>query len=187
MFRRLATITGTAAALVAFIAPATASAGVLQAAADACPTLGPVGQYFSKYGDNANYQLLPGGAFDSGAQWSLEHAQVNDNALAFDRGGSATSPEFCATVDHPTLRFFARGDGDVGKVELLWTDDAGVERTKGVGMFMAGRSWAPAAPMQLSSVLGLVAGDIVAVRLRITAVTSDLQVDDVYVDPARAR
>jgi hypothetical protein len=189
MPRRLATISGTAAALVAFIAPTPASAGVLQAGADTCPTLGPVTQHFSRYGDDADYQLVPGGDFADDHGWALDGAQTQDGALALGRGDSATSPAFCATVDHPTFRFFTRGGGggDGGKVELLWTDDTGADRSRLVGLVGAGRSWSPTLPMELSSVLRLVSGDVTPVRLRISSFTRNLQVDNVYVDPARAR
>jgi hypothetical protein len=190
MLRRLATITGTAVALAAFIAPSPASAAVRQAAPDECPTLGPVGRWFADHGDAADYQLLPDGDFAAGgAGWELDGASVKNGALAFERGGSATSPAFCATVDHPTFRFLVRGDGrvDAGTVQLLWTDAAGAERRRVVGGVLGFARWAPSLPMRLSSVLGLADGDVASVRLRITAHTPGLQVDDVYVDPARAR
>jgi hypothetical protein len=190
MFRRLATITGTAAALVAFIAPTTASAAARPAATDACPTLGPVGKYFADQGDGADYQLIPDGDFAAGgAGWELDDAEVKGGALTFERRGTATSPAFCATLDHPTFRFRVRGDRkvDTGTVALLWTDGAGVERRRTVGAVLGLRSWSASPVMELSSMLGLRYGEVVSVRLEITANTPGLQVDDVYVDPARAR
>ena len=58
-----------AAAIIATIASAafasTANAGLLTASAESCDD-GPITQPFQRFGDQANYKLLPGGSFEAG-------------------------------------------------------------------------------------------------------------------------
>ena len=53
-----------AIACAAFASPA--SAGILTASAQSCDD-SPLSQPFSRFGDSANYKLMPGGSFESGA------------------------------------------------------------------------------------------------------------------------
>ncbi len=94
-----------AAAALAIGAPA-ASAGLLVESADDCPT--PVtSKAFAPWGDNADYQLAPGGAFEAGdPSWQLNSgASVVSGQRAVEgerRVGLALAPAQSRRVGHVT-------------------------------------------------------------------------------------
>jgi hypothetical protein len=144
---------------------------------------------FSSLGDPRAYVLGPDGGFEAGgAGWSLEDgaAVVAENetsylnnasdsqSLELPAGSSATSPSFCVGKDTPVVRAMVRSSGDGARlrVETIYTD-LGVVRTHTVGGERL--EWGPTHPLHLS------AGD--SVQIRLTPVSGDWQVDDLYVDP----
>src|SRR5512144_2078160 len=115
-------------------------------AADAACASGETTRAFAAFGDGADYSLVAGGSFESGASgWSLRSAWVavgnepfrvggagDSKSLAVMRYGEAVSPVFCVGVEHPSFRFFARrvsGYGGALHVSVRWSDD-GVSKEK---------------------------------------------------------
>jgi hypothetical protein len=199
--RRLATLTAAFACR--------GGAGVAQAA---CPTA-PTTTAFAQFGDTAQYSLAPGGSFEPGqAAWTLNansvvagnetffHNSADDaNSVSIKPGTSIVSPTFCVDATSPFLRLVAKKatKGNV-KVEVLYTDDLGVARTKNLGSVIQGgpaangdySAWAPSPALKLSTALPLVKvlTGTMQVQLRLTAdgEAGAWQVDDVFIDPYRA-
>src|SRR3954471_10957551 len=131
-----------ASAVFAFAAPAA------HAACEGTPS-----KPFAGYLDFANYVPAPGGDFEGGPAWSLNGASVvagsGDHSLSIPRGASATSPAFCGGVDHPTIRFFAKGGGLLGllHVSVNYTDGAGILRSQPLGLVLPSANWQPSLPL----------------------------------------
>lgn len=210
LLRRLATMTGTAAALVAFLAPtaqawpgwgstATKSNKARSAAPGECTALQGGAMVFLRNLDFRNYVIAPGGDFENGAPgWTLQRGarlaagQGNDRstALALPGGATATSPVFCADETNPTFRMYSSTASWLpGRIhaDLLWTDENGDARETAVGSDFSFRSWRATDSMLLAQVLSLVSGNATPVQLRFTGVWGGALLDDVYIDPARGR
>ena len=184
---------------VTAIAPAAARAGVLVASAGSCEQ-SEVSRPFLPWADIANYVPAPGGACEGGAPgWTLAGAAVvagnepwkvrnaaDAESLSIRAAGSATSAAMCVGIEHPTLRFFAKGGDplDVLRVEVLFEDALGGVHAAPIGAVPAG-SWRPTAPFPVVvNLLPLLPGEHTAVAFRFTAVgTGAWAIDDVYVDP----
>ena len=199
--RRLATLTAAFACL--------GGAGVAQAA---CPTA-PTTTAFAKFGDTAQYSLAPGGSFEAGqTAWTLNgnsvvsgnethflNSAADASSLSLQPGTSVVSPEFCVDETNPFLRLVAKKatKGSI-KVEVLYTDDLGVAKSKNLGSVIQGgpaangdySAWAPSPILKLSTALPLakVLTGTMTVQLRLTADAEPgaWQVDDVFIDPYRA-
>ncbi len=111
----------------------------------------------AQFGDKAEYSLLQGGSFESGAPgWSLSNAKVvggnesynvagGSHSLAIQPTGIAVSPSFCVSIENPSFRFFARqtsGSWGVLNVILRWTDSSGTSHDTTVASLQSGTSWA---------------------------------------------
>jgi hypothetical protein len=210
--RRLATLgLAAAAAFAVFTAsPAAAASGDEAVAPCSSHTFT---RPFTPWLDIFSYTLAPGGNFEAGgASWDLRGGAsvVNGNepyrvggsgdsrALRLPGGASATSPKMCVNLLYPTMRFFAKGDAGLItglltsrlKVEVVYTDLFGVERTAPViAVALNGTGWEPSLPAPLLVNIGtILSHDGTAdVAFRFTAVGGSWSVDDVYVDPFRAR
>jgi hypothetical protein len=202
-----------AAAIIATIASAafasTANAGLLTESASSCDD-GPITQPFARFGDGANYKLLPGGSFEAGTSgWTLsggakivsgnESYKVggagHSRSLTLPKGSSAVSPVTCVGLNEPTLRLFAkRNSALLGLVSTL-TVQIQVKTSLGLSLWLpvlpgdlGGGSWHPTAQMPLiANILPLSASDKTPVRFRFTPLLGSWQIDDVYVDPVRMR
>ena len=202
-----------ATAIIATIASAafasTANAGLLTESATSCDD-GPITQPFARFGDNANYKLLPGGSFEAGTTaWQLsggakivsgnESYKVggsNDSrSLLLPGGSAAVSPFTCVGLSEPTLRLFAkRNSALLGLVSTL-NVQIQVKTSLGLSLWLpvlpgdlGGSSWHPTAPMPLiANILPLSHSDKTPVRFRFTPLLGSWQIDDVYVDPFRSR
>lgn len=184
------------AAAIAVIAGAAAAPPAQASLFSDCntPASTPV---FAPWLDTTPYFLAPDGGFESGAAgWSLSGAVVGagnetfelsgpgSHSLHLARGDSATSPEVCVGLEHPTFRFVAR-QASVGlasmSVEVLTADGQALP----LGMMTGTRSWQPSPIMVVgANLLPLVAdGDSTLVRFRFVPVSGSWQVDDLYVDP----
>ena len=93
-------------------------------------------------------------------------------SLSLPAGSSATTGPVCVTVAHPTIRFFARGNG-LMTVSVL---AGGLELP--IGAVAGGGSWSPSLPMPV--VFNLLGEQ--DVRFRFVSAGA-LRIDDVYVDP----
>jgi hypothetical protein len=191
---------GTMAAMLA--GAALLLVGVPAAQASPCKN-GPTTKAFAAFGDNADYSLVPGGSFESGATgWSLTGAAVvsgnepwkvggttNAKSLAINSTGRAVSGSVCVGAEHPTFRFFARrtsGTWGVLDVRLRWTD-AGVTHETLVGSVSGGDlAWHPSRSFNLAQVIGI-SNNSQAVQTQFVfqpeGGSGAWAIDDVYVDP----
>ena len=194
-------------AAAAFASPA--NAGLLTQSATSCDD-GPITQPFQRFGDQANYKLVPGGSFEAGtAAWQLSGGAklVSGNesykvggatharSLLLPSGSAAVSPFTCVGLAEPTLRLFAkRNSALLGLVSTL-NVQIQVQTSLGLSVWLpvlpgdlGGSSWHPTLPMPLiANILPLSASDRTPVRFRISPLLGSWQIDDVYVDPARLR
>ncbi len=149
-------------------------------AAQACT--GPVSRPFLPWLDLAYYESAPDGGFEAGGDgWFLDGATVVDGghpwggdrrSLSLPAGSSATSAPVCVSVAHPTIRFFAHGNGLMTVTVLA----GGLELP--VGVVLGGGAWSPSLPMPvLANLLGAQ-----EVRFRFASAGA-LRIDDVYIDP----
>jgi hypothetical protein len=192
--RIVAALVGVLAA-VAVLAASAAPAGAQTLLLGGCPSPS-VSQPFAPWLDQSWYELAPGGDFESGswanAPWSLTgQAQLvagsetyaatgtlGSQSLSLPAGATAESPPACVDASYPTVRFFIAGQGTVAAGLV----DDGLYLPLGIAS--GSGSWAPT-PVMLtdSAVLGLLSGGSAQVSVRLTALTGDPQVDDVFIDP----
>lgn len=189
-----------ATAALAVGAPA-ATAGVLVASAPDCAPK-PTGKPFAPWGDKADYNLAPGGAFEGGAgSWQLNGASIVDGnepwkvnrasdsrSLRLPPGASATSPVMCVGLEHPTLRFFTRDNRALVftlTVEVIFETSLGLKASAPVGVLLPGGQWKPSPPLLVvANLLPLLPGEHTPVQFRVRSVgLGTWFVDDFYVDP----
>jgi hypothetical protein len=137
---------------------------------------------FTPWLDFAQYTQAPNGDFDATDGWTLSGASAvaggqpwggGAGSLSVPAGASAVSPPVCVTPAHPTIRFFAKGDGAMTVTALA----NGVEIP--IGAVVGTGSWAPTLPLPI--VLNLL-GDQ-SVQFRFSSALGDVQIDDVWIDP----
>jgi hypothetical protein len=190
-------------AIGALAAPA-ANASLFSILPGSCGTQAET-QPFSKWGDTANYFLLPGGTFEQGSvSWALSggaaatagnetyyvHSGGDARSLTLPSGSSATSPAVCTSIYDPTLRLFVRNTGSTSsrlKVEALYPGLLGAVRTAKIGDLSGSSSWqaTPTLQLLLTNLLATLSVDQTAVAYRFTPEdsTGKWSIDDVYVDP----
>jgi hypothetical protein len=150
-----------------------------------------LGQPFAPWSDLASYELAPGGDFEKPA-WTLNSGAqrvpgsepyeatgtLGSWSLSLPAGSSAQSPPTCVDAAYPTVRFFIAGTGSVA-VSLV---DGNTDIPAGIAV--AGSSWLPT-PVMLttSAVVAATSNGVAQVSLRLTALSGDQQVDDVFIDP----
>jgi hypothetical protein len=148
-------------------------------------------QPFAPWGDPAWYELAPGGDFEEPG-WTLEGGAqrvpgsepyaatgtLGGWSLALPPGSSGESPPTCVDAAYPSLRFFIEGTGSVAVSIVAGNTEIPA------GIAVAGSEWLPT-PVMLTSaaVLAALSNGVAQVSVRISAVTGDPHVDDVYVDP----
>lgn len=197
------------ALIVGVLGPAgSASAGVLVQTATNCPTQA-FSKAFSAWGDGHDYTLVPNGGLEQGAAgWDLDgSARVVSGNESFNVGGrggysldlpsgaSAESPTLCVGLEHPTVRFFARRiKGGLLNLSTLTVSavvhlDGGGKLDVPVGVVTGNGTWTPTpAFLYLGNVLSVLASNSTPMSFRFTPLLGgEWQVDDVYVDPWRAR
>jgi hypothetical protein len=177
-------------------------------ASTGCPPE-PMEQEFLRWLDLAYYKLAPNGGLERGSTgWSLSRARVvlgnepfyvrsrtDRYALSLPSGSSARTSSSCVTLLDPTVRFFAVNTGSVLstlKVEALYKDTFGTPRAQTLALLVGGSRWRPTLPLPfLATVLHppLVTDGKVDVAFRFTPLgsLSGWKIDDVYVDPFKAR
>ena len=148
-------------------------------------------QPFVRWADPAWYELSPRGDFeqpgwalDGGAQrvpGSEPYAatgKVGNWSLTLPAGSSARSPLTCVDARYPTVRFFIAGSGSVA-VSVVHGDI-----TNPAGVALAGSAWFPS-PVTLttSPILATASGGSAQVSVRLTGVSGNPRVDDVFIDP----
>jgi hypothetical protein len=159
-------------------------------AVNAC-TPSALSQPFAPWLDYAQYELAPGGDFES-STWSLAGGatlvagsepyavtgSLGSSSLSVPAGSSARSPVTCVDANDPSIRFFIAGTGSVA-VNVV---EGG--SVLPVGVVAAGGQWAPT-PVMLttSAVLAASSGGTAEVSVAFTGVSGTPRVDDVFVDP----
>ncbi|MGA2010503.1 MAG: hypothetical protein ABSH51_08240 [Solirubrobacteraceae bacterium] len=172
-------------------APRRSTAHVItRAAQPTCPQ-GTVSEPFAQWGDTSTYQLIPDGDFESsGATFAGGAARVAGSepyaatgvlgqwSVSLPAGGSVTSPSMCLDASEPTLRFFTQGSGNV----LVQIVDNGVSIP--VGTVSAASRWQPSPVVVTGApMLGPQSGGTAQVSVRLTALSGNPRVDDVFIDP----
>ena len=208
MAGKLKIFAATAACAAAAIAAPAADAGVLVSSAESCATQ-QFSNPFSRWGDNAAYTPVPGGAFESGQKaWTLSggatvvagnepfkvRSAADASSLSIPQGGVATSPAMCVGLSEPTIRWFQKQSnsllgltGSMTVSVLTETSLGGVVETP-VGAGLLGTSWSPSLTgVIVTNLLPLLPDSKTAVAFRFRAVTGTWNVDDVYVDPYQRR
>lgn len=199
-------VLGAAAMVAASLAmTAPASAGVVVQTTTNCSAQ-VLETPFTRWGDQSLYTLVPGGSFEGGATgWTLAggaKAVAGNESYAVGGAGDATSlrlppgstavsAPICVSLQHPTLRFFAKRNSGLlstlvvaARVRLQLGGTLDVP----VGVIASGGSWTPTAPIvYLANVLPLLPGQYTPVQFTFTPLLGDWSVDDVYVDPMRTR
>jgi len=163
---------------------------------------------FVRFLDPLPYTPVPDGGFERGALgWTLSGgARVvsgnepwmiggsNDSkSLLLPAGSAATSPPMCVGLVLPIVRFFSQGGGVLAtlKVEALYTDTFGKQRSIELLAVLPSGSWQPTLPLlQLSGALNALTlnGFTTQLSFRFTPRgglfgSGTWQIDDVYVDP----
>jgi hypothetical protein len=148
-------------------------------------------QPFVPWADPAWYELSPRGDFEQpgwaldggakrepGSQPYAATGKVGNWSLRLPAGSSARSPLTCVDARYPTVRFFIAGSGSVA-VSVVHGDS-----TIPAGVAVAGSAWFPS-PVTLttSPILATASGGSAQVSVRLTGVSGNPRVDDVFVDP----
>jgi len=178
------------------LAPTISAAGADAAGSTSQPgvntcNVSAVSQPFAPWLDYAEYELSPGGDFESSA-WTLAGGArlvagsepyavtgtLGSSSLLLPAGSSAQSPLTCVDVTDPSIRFFVAGTGSVA-VNLV--EGSSVVP---VGVDDAGGPWAPT-PVVLtnSAVLAAPSGGTAQVAVAFSGLSGNPRVDDVFVDP----
>jgi hypothetical protein len=179
-----------------------ASAGLLVTSADNCGAQ-PLSHPFAPWGDNGNYTPLPG-SFEPGEPgWTLDRAAViagnepfrvhgagDSRSLRLSPGGVATSRTICVGLEHPTLRFFARGERKLLStlsVEVITQTSLGLKLAVPLGVVLPSGEWRPSQRfLVVANLLPLLPHNLTPVAFRFRAVGAGTWwIDDVYVDPMR--
>ena len=166
-----------------------------------CPDQ-PLSRPFQPWLDLAWYQAAPDGGFETGDDgWRLtggaavvagnEPFFVGDpgdaRSLSLPGGASATAPDVCIGVEHPTVRFFARNTGSVTStlgVSVVFRDVLGLRQTLPVGVVTAREEWGPTPVVPVVvNLLSLLGDQDVAFRFTAFDDGGEWTIDDVYVDP----
>lgn len=204
MKARIRVVTALTALSLALVAAPAAQANVLSLLPGSCSGE-TYSQTFVQFGDNNWYTAVPGGGFEAGTiPWAASGgATTVDGNESFDVGGasdsrslklpagsSATSPAVCASIDKPTLRFFARNSGSSSSrlnVDVLYPGLLGAVRTARIGSISAGGAWSPTGSQQLTvtNLLATLSLSRTAIAFRFSPAdgSGQWQIDDVYVDP----
>ena len=156
---------------------------------------------FSRWGDEADYVLMPGGSFEDGIGWPgsgtpqivdadnpLEPDGPGTRALRLGSGDSVTSPSLCIDRHYPHLRFLLRGEDAGAKLKLtvLWEDANGRQKQAPLDDHdpKAYRSWGISSVVKLRKAVPRGEGTHdIRLRFRVEGKAGAWLIDDVYVDP----
>jgi hypothetical protein len=177
-----------AVAALAVGAPS-ASAGLLVASAPDCSPQ-PTTKAFSAYGDYADYELAPGGKFESSSTpWTLRGgASVTNGSLRLPPGASAQSPVMCVGIENPTVRFFRKSNAmllSTLAVDVTFETSLGLTASLPIGVVLPTGQFKPSPKLLvLANLLPLLPGEHTPVQFRVTSVgVGTWNVDNFYVDP----
>lgn len=153
--------------------------------------LSSLSQPFAPWFDYADYDLAPGGDFES-STWTLTGGAklvagsepyaatgtLGFSSLSLPAGSSAQSPLTCVDTTYPSLRFFMAGTGSVA----VYVVDG--SSTIPAGVAVAGGDWAPTPVIFTSAALfGAASGGTAQVSVVLTGLSGSPRIDDVFIDP----
>jgi|1185.fasta_scaffold15843_2 hypothetical protein len=152
----------------------------------------PTTKVFAAIGDNSDYFLAQGGDFEGKLEWKAVGPVVQtythpafpaagSTGLVLGAGGSVTSPNLCADLDRPTLRFFAYAPQHTGTLRVDAIGDHGEVQT--LGRLNGAALSLNSGLLSFGNVLGLNLDDSKHVQLRLTAESGVWVTDAVYIDP----
>lgn len=154
-------------------------------------TVSDVSQPFAPWFDFADYELTPGGDFET-PTWTLTGAAqrvagsephaatgtLGSFSLSLPASASAQSPPMCVGATSPSIRLFIAGTGSVA-VDIV---EGGSVIPAGV--VVAGGDWAPTPVIPTSSpALAAVSNGAAQVSVMLAGVSGSPRVDDVFMDP----
>jgi hypothetical protein len=193
---------GTAAAAVLALAIAAPTTARATADVPADCAAQEADQTFLPWLDPAWYVPAPDGGLERGAAgWTLEggaalqdanepyHVGGADDArtLALPPGASASTAPMCLTLQHPTIRFFARNTGaptSTLKVSVVYRGITGHWQSLAIGVVTAGPAWAPTLALPVTvNLLALLGDQQAAFRFAPVDDGGEWSIDDVYIDP----
>ena len=178
--------------------------GPLTASSPSCAAQAPM-QPFLRWSDTADYTLVPGGTFESGAPgWTLENnARVvttatrdlggGTRALSIPKGSKVITRSVCITEFHPTIRFFAQAKGTATRmlVEVLYEDLGGSVNAMPIAYLKPSSTWQPTVvvPIHVNLRAAVALSKNASVAFRLTAEDGEgtWLVDGFYVDPFKQR
>ena len=197
---RLSCAAGLVVAMLGIFSASALAAGHTSSGTGGCePT--PLSNPFARFGDRSFYSPVEGGSFEEGTSgWSLSNAAIvagnesysvagGTHSLAIDPKGEAVSPAFCVSIDHPTMRFFARrtsGSWGVLNVILRWSDSAGHSHDTTAGSLQSGSAWEPSPILALATSLPIWQGGetfSVQIVFKPEQYGGAWAIDDAYIDP----
>jgi invasion protein IalB len=201
-FRLRSTFLVAAVTTVALAAGApAANAGLLVASAPNCAPQ-PTTKAFAPWGDGAQYNLAPGGAFEAGHQsWQLSGAgyaaenepwkiagSSHSRSLKLPPGATATSPVVCVGLEHPSIRFFARNNRALLStltVEVIVETSLGLRAAVPIGVLLPSGKWKPSPKfLVIANLLPLLPGQHTPVQFRVRSLgLGTWFVDDFFIDP----
>lgn len=204
--RACVAIGGALAASVFGVSSASAAPSML-AKAPSCGSEG-LEQPFLPWIDPAYYVLAPGGDMEAKLTgWSLTGGAravagnesyfvggtADAKSLSLPSGSSATSRPACVGVEYPTVRFFARNTGAATstlKVEVVFETSRGVTVLP-IAMLTSSSSWQPTPPILFWANLVALTSERnqtgVSFRFTPQGTNGNWSIDDLYIDPYRAR
>jgi hypothetical protein len=204
LMRRVTLAAITAVAMTG-AAAAPANAGILTAPATDCGDES-LSQPFARFGDTAQYKIVPGGSFEGALpEWTLgggakvvagnEPWKVggskHSKSLVLPAGSTVVTAPTCVGIQEPTLRFFAkknRGLLSTLAVSVYVKTSLGLVVPVPVGVVLGDGTWKPTSKMLIvANLLPLLPNDRTPVAFQFTPLLGDWQIDDVYVDPMRWR
>lgn len=181
--------------LLATIGGAVCLAGALPGAAMAAEcTVQPTSKAFAEFGDQNDYYLAPGGAFETLTWASVGYVDLSLDDDPFElapgirsaklNAYESVSASFCVDRTMPHLRFVAKGS--YGQLEVMVrTTYGGVTAASTTGLSNADHDdvWGPSANVGLHTG-GIPAGERGTATLTLRS-TGLWRVDNVFVDPYR--
>jgi hypothetical protein len=178
--------------LLATIGGAVCIAGALPGAAMAAEcAVQPTSKAFAQFGDQNDYYLAPGGAFETLTWASVGYVDLSLDNDPFElapgirsaklNSNESVSASFCVDRTMPHLRFVAKGSYGQLEVTVRTTND-GVTNTSTTTVDHDD-AWGPSANVGLHTG-GIVAGDRGTATLTLRS-TGLWRVDNVFLDPYR--
>ena len=192
------------AAIGAGTASAQSPAGTPGKYTQGCPTFQTT-EPFTPWGDLGDYFLGPAADFEgsltgwtakggakivTGNETYYVNSPTDSHSLLLPKGGSATSPSICVTLDTPDLRLFVENTTTAPgtlQINMTYTNNQGKASTATVAKLPVAKNtaWGPTVPVLfLANIQSILSNNNQTwVTFQFVASGANLQIDDFYVDP----